>query len=93
MFSSETIFMCMILQLYIYICLVKYVYSIITSAPIIVNKVVKLLYYCTYLSPLPSLSVPPQPLILNPLPLFISSLALLCYMCTLLVKFSCLQEE
>jgi len=43
----------MVLGIYIYG--VKYVYSIITSAPVMINKVAKLLYHCTYLSPLPSI--------------------------------------
>jgi len=43
----------------IFIYLVKYVYSVITSVPIMVNEVAKLLYHCIYLSPLPSLSMLP----------------------------------
>jgi len=48
-----------------------------------VNKVAKLLYHCTYLSPMISVSMLPQPL-----PTSLSSLALLCYMSTSLVLYS-----
>jgi len=69
-----------------------------TSSParkhIVVNEMAKLLYHWTYLLPLPSLSMQPQAsahLSLKPLPtsasvsLLLSSLALLCFMSTLLV--------
>jgi len=84
--------MCMVLAKYIYIYifiyLVKYVCSIITSAPIMVTEVAKLLYHWTYLSPLPSLSMSPQPpptLSSVSIFLLLSSLAPLCSMSTLLV--------
>jgi len=46
----------MVLVIHIYIYLVKCVCTIIISAPIMANEVAKLLYHCTYLSPLSSLA-------------------------------------
>jgi len=47
---------------YIFISLVEYLYSNITSALVIINEVPKLLYHCTNVPiTLPSLSMPPLP--------------------------------